>query len=199
MFTGIVQKYVPVIAIDRHPQLLKFAIQLEDHKGLSLGASIAVDGACLTVVKIDDSCVWFDVIEETLQKTTLNDLSVGKYVNMERAACFGDEIGGHQVSGHVYGTAKIVAVRDNQYTFQCPTGWMKYFFKKGYVAIDGVSLTIVEVDQAGTLTVHLIPETLARTSLGVKKVGDLVNIEIDAQTQTIVETIERVLQMQSNT
>jgi riboflavin synthase len=193
MFTGIVQKLVPVASVERQPHLLKYAIQLDDCANLELGASIAVDGVCQTVVKIDGGHVWFDAIEETLQKTTLKHVTSGLRVNVERAARFGDEIGGHQVSGHVYGTAKIVDIKDNQYTFQLPTEWMKYFFKKGYIAIDGVSLTIVDAHRDGKLTVHLIPETLARTTLGFKKVGDLVNIEIDAQTQVIVETIERVL------
>lgn len=192
MFTGIIQNLVPIAAVERTPELLKCAITLNDQTGLKLGASIAVDGVCLTVVRVDGSHVWFDVIEESLEKTTLKNLALGQLVNIERAARIGDEIGGHLMSGHVYGTAEISRIEGNCYTFQCPTSWMKYFFKKGFIAIDGISLTLVDVDPKGTFSVHLIPETLARTTLGIKTAGALVNIEIDPQTQTIVETLERM-------
>lgn len=192
MFTGIVQKLLPVAAIEKYPELVKLAIPLDDHTNLQTGASISIDGVCLTVVRTEGSLVWFDIIEETLQKTTLKNLVVDRLVNVERAARIGDEIGGHQMSGHVYGTAEIAKIEANRYTFHCPSAWMKYFFQKGYIAVDGVSLTLVDVDPKGFFTVHLIPETLARTTLGVKKTGDLVNIEIDPQTQTIVETLERL-------
>lgn len=191
MFTGIVAKLVPVVAVEKRPNLLKYAIELDDINNLALGASIAVDGACQTVVAIQGSYVWFDAIQETLKKTTLSDLEIGQRVNVERAARFGDEIGGHLVSGHVYGTGTIFKIEDNRFTIQCSPHWMKYFFEKGYVAIDGVSLTLVDVHPEGYFTVHLIPETLARTTLGIKGVGSRVNIEIDSQTQTIVETLER--------
>jgi riboflavin synthase len=192
MFTGIVQKLCPVAAIEKLPHHVKLAVALDDQTHLQLGASIAIDGVCLTVVKKDGSTVWFDVIEETLSKTTLNDVAVGKMVNVERAARFGDEIGGHLVSGHVIGTAEIEKIEENRYTFRCHPDWMKYFLPKGYIAVDGISLTIVDVDSKGTFSVHLIPETLARTTLGIKSQGTRVNIEIDAQTQAIVDTVERL-------
>ncbi len=193
MFTGIVQKLLPVTHVQPQSGMLKFAVQLEDQGGLQLGASIAIDGVCQTVVRIDGSDVWFDAIPETLEKTTLKNLIVGQLVNLERAARFGDEIGGHFLSGHVFGLAKLIRIHENQFTFQCPGEWIKYFFKKGYVAIDGISLTLVDVDLEGYFTVHLIPETLKRTTLGYKKIGDWVNIEIDSQTQVIVETVEQIL------
>lgn len=192
MFTGIVAKLVPVVAVEKHSHWLKYAIEIHEQENLSLGASISVDGVCQTVVAIQGSYVWFDVIQETLEKTTLSDLQLGQLVNIERAARFGDEIGGHFVSGHVYGTATILKIEENRYTLGCPPEWMKYFFKKGFVAIDGVSLTIVDVNLEGSFTVHLIPETLSRTTLGIKRAGSRVNIELDSQTQTIVETIERM-------
>lgn len=193
MFTGIVQKLLPITHIEIHPHLVKYSIALEDQSGLQIGASIAIDGTCQTVTRIDGSDVWFDAIPETLLKTTLKNLAVGQLVNVERAARFGDEIGGHILSGHIFGTATLVRIHQNRFTFQCPTEWIKYFFKKGYVAIDGVSLTIVDVDKDGYFTVHLIPETLGRTTLGFKKSGASVNIEIDSQTQVIVETVEQIL------
>lgn len=193
MFTGIVQKLLPITQIISGDHLLKYAVALEDQAGLQIGASIAIDGVCQTVVRIDGSDVWFDAIPETLEKTTLKTLTIGQLVNVERAARFGDEIGGHILSGHIFGTAQLVRIHQNQFTIQCPPEWIKYFFKKGYVAIDGVSLTIVDVDQEGYFTVHLIPETLGRTTLGFKKCGASVNIEIDSQTQVIVETVEQIL------
>ena len=192
MFTGIVQKLLPITQIQHQQGLLKYAIHLEDQTNLKVGASIAIDGTCQTVVRIDGTNVWFDAIPETLEKTTLKNLIVGQLVNMERAAKFGDEIGGHILSGHVYGTATLTNIHENQYTFQCPAEWMKYFFEKGFIAIDGASLTLVDVDGKGAFSVHLIPETLLRTTLGFKKTGALVNIEIDSQTQTIVECCTRI-------
>lgn len=193
MFTGIVQKLVPVTAIEKTPRLLKYAICLEESPSVELGGSISIDGVCQTVVKKEGKNIWFDAIEETLKKTTLKELQVGQRVNMERAARMGDEIGGHIVSGHVYGTAKIVSIHHNVYLFHCPAEWMKYFFEKGFIAVDGVSLTVVDVDMKGAFSVHLIPETLSRTTLGIKSVGDLVNIELDSHTQAIVDTVERVM------
>ena len=129
MFTGIVQKKCSVAAVERLPRLLKYAIALDETERLALGASIAIDGVCQTVVKIENGLVWFDVIEETLKKTTLNDLVVGRIVNVERAVQVGDELGGHQMSGHVYGTAQIAEVVDNRYVIQLPEKWSKYFFE----------------------------------------------------------------------
>lgn len=156
-----------------------------------------MDGVCQTVVALENQNVWFDAIQETLDKTTLHALAAGNLVNIERAAKFSDEIGGHLVSGHVYGTAQIYKMRNwennREIQFQCSPSWMKYFFPKGYIAIDGVSLTLVQVDPKGFFSVHLIPETLRITTLG-RKEGDFVNIELDSQTQVTVDTVERVLE-----
>lgn len=199
MFTGIIQGNGKVISVEQAPGFLHYCVAFPPHllEGLQIGASVSLDGACQTVVSIDSNKVWFDAIEETLLRTTLSDLAVGRIVNLERAARFGDEIGGHILSGHVFGKAQIVDVEESEYnaimTVQCPPNWMKYFFEKGYVALDGASLTLVEVDPKGLFTVHLIPETRRLTTLGFKKEGDLVNLELDAQTQSIVETVERLL------
>ena len=135
------------------------------------------------------------MIGETLQRTTLKQLGKGDFVNIERAARFGDEIGGHLLSGHIMGTAHIESIERTAHNcvmwLRCSLEWGKYLFSKGYIALNGASLTLVDVEKAtGLFSVHLIPETLRQTTLGAKKAGDLVNIEIDAQTQAIVETIE---------
>ncbi|HEY0633933.1 MAG TPA: riboflavin synthase subunit alpha, partial [Gammaproteobacteria bacterium] len=164
--------------------------------GLQPGASVAHNGCCLTITAIAGALVSFDLMAETLRLTNLGELKVGERVNVERAARFGDEIGGHAMSGHIMTTAPVSRVIDSannrQVWFQIPAGLGKYIFTKGYIGIDGISLTIGEV-QGGEFCVNLIPETLARTTLASRTRGEQVNIEIDPQTQAIVDTVERVL------
>ncbi len=165
--------------------------------GLKPGASVAHNGCCLTVVRMDGDRVTFDLMQETLRVTNLGLLKVGDRVNFERAARFGDEIGGHQMSGHIIAMAEITRVLDSennrQVWFRLPPELGKYIFAKGYIGIDGISLTIGEVEGA-EFNVNLIPETLERTNMGSCKAGDSVNIEVDPQTQAIVDTVERILE-----
>jgi riboflavin synthase len=165
--------------------------------GLSLGASIANNGCCLTVTKIDGDLVSFDLIQSTLGITNLGLLQVGDKINIERAAKIGDEIGGHLMSGHILTFATLVecVVTEHNTTLwlTLPPQYAHFLFEKGYIGLDGISLTIGQVD-SNRFCVHLIPETLARTNLGWRKVGDVINIEIDPQTQVLVETVQRLLQ-----
>jgi riboflavin synthase len=200
MFTGIVQACVPVTRVDRKPGLITYTVALpqDSQRRLEPGASVSIDGVCQTVVSIGDSGAIFDAMQETLSTTTLGDLVEGAKVNVERSASLGDEIGGHVLSGHVIGTAEIVAVRDSENnhakTFRVPAEWMKYVFPKGFIALDGASLTLAHVDkQNRTFEVWFIPETMKRTTLGFKGAGARVNVEIDSRTQIIVDTVERVL------
>lgn len=198
MFTGIVQGLAKVESVESSPGRKQIKVLMGPAliQGLQTGASVSIDGVCLTAVSIDGDIAAFDVIQETLERTTLKDIHAGGAVNIERAAKFGDEIGGHLLSGHVFDSATIESIERPPnnviMTFRGKPEWMKYLFRKGYIAIDGVSLTLVDVSPNHTFTVHLIPETLRLTTLGRKKVGDKVNIEIDAQTQAIVDTIERI-------
>jgi riboflavin synthase len=197
MFTGIIQAIGTIIHLQMSGSILKYAVQFPSEMlpGLRLGASVSVGGICQTVIQIDGDLVWFEAISETLERTTLKALQKGQTVNLERSARLGDEIGGHLLSGHIYGEALVSAIEKNIYHIRCPLEWMKYFFAKGFIAIDGISLTVVEVYKSkGIFTVHLIPETLSRTTLSQKKVGDKVNIEIDTVTQTTVETVFQILQ-----
>lgn len=202
MFTGIVRDLCRVAKIQKKPQLMSYAIQFDNSwlRRLEVGASVSVDGVCQTVTKLEQNLVWFDAIQETLNRTTLDSLEIGRQVNIEPSARIGDEIGGHLLSGHIFGKAQISHINqsENQYIvkIQCSPDWMKYFFSKGFIALDGASLTLVDVDPKGEFTVHLIPETLARTTFGFKKVGDFLNVELDSQTQIIVETIERLIAQQ---
>ena len=199
MFTGIVQGVAKIIAIDEKPNFRTHVVALPPEllPGLETGASVAHNGCCLTVTHIDGDKVSFDLMKETLRITNLGELVPGDLVNIERAAKFSDEIGGHLMSGHIMTTAevsKILTSENNRQIWfkpQDPT-LLKYILHKGFIGIDGISLTVGEVT-ATRFCVHLIPETLERTTLGRKKLGARVNIEIDPQTQAVVDTVERVL------
>ncbi len=197
MFTGIVQGMATVEEVQAAPGLTTFVIRLPEDKtdGVAIGASVAINGTCLTVTRQEGSALYFDAIQETLRLTTLGDLKPGDSINFERAARIGDEIGGHLLSGHVHTTATITEIvrPENNVTlwFDVPEQWMKYIFAKGYIAINGASLTIGEV-QDNRFNVHLIPETLRATTFGTATEGTRVNLEIDSQTQTIVDTLARL-------
>ncbi|MGB9096188.1 riboflavin synthase subunit alpha [Erwinia sp.] len=199
MFTGIVQGTAEVLAIEEKPNFRTHVVRLpaELLPGLELGASVSHNGCCLTVTEVQGDRVSFDLVKETLRITNLGDLIVGDTINVERAAKFSDEIGGHLMSGHIMTTAeisKIITSENNRQIWFKPQDaeQMKYILYKGFIGIDGISLTVGEVTKT-KFCVHLIPETLARTTLGAKRLGDRVNIEIDPHTQAIVETVERVL------
>ncbi len=196
MFTGIVLGLAEIKEVERREALTSYAVDLPWRDQLQLGASVSIDGVCQTVVKMDQ-WVWFDAIEETLEKTTLADLQIGQRVNVERALRLGDELGGHMMSGHVIGCGTLLDRDEGESTLALRIGvdsdLMRYILNKGFVAVDGVSLTVGEVGR-DSFFVHLIPETRDRTTLGTKRAGDRVNIELDAQTQAIVATTERVLQ-----
>lgn len=198
MFTGIVQGTAEVVAIEEKERFRTHTIRMPAAflDGLKNGASVAHNGCCLTVTGIVDDQVSFDLMQETLRVTNLGLVQIGDRVNFERAARFGDEIGGHQMSGHILCMATVTQVirseNNRQIWFLIPQDYMRYVFTKGYIGIDGISLTIGEVDK-DTFCVNLIPETLERTNMGIRKVQDRVNIEIDPQTQAIVDTVERVL------
>jgi len=200
MFTGIVKGRGKLVKIEKYAGLHKLSVSLPDgcDLNLELGASISIDGVCLTVCGIDSSIVRFDVMQETLLKTTLGSLSLGDEVNVERAAKHTDEVGGHQISGHVDCTIEVIKIDkpENNYviSFRVPAEWMPYIFSKGYLAINGASLTVVNADaKNNSFQVWLIPETLRLTTFGNKQVGQKVNLEVDRNTQVIVDTVRRYL------
>ncbi|MBV7299355.1 riboflavin synthase subunit alpha [Enterovibrio paralichthyis] len=198
MFTGIVQTTAEVVSIVKKAQFQSHGVKFSPEllQGLEIGASVAHNGCCLTVTRIEGDIVWFDLMQATLALTNLGGLNEGDSINLERAAKFGDEIGGHAMSGHIMCTATVVDIveteNNRQVWFALPQGINKYVFDKGYIGIDGISLTIGDVKQE-QFCVNLIPETLNRTNMGWRKVGDIVNIEVDPQTQAVVDTVERVL------
>ncbi|TAL19855.1 riboflavin synthase subunit alpha [Patescibacteria group bacterium] len=196
MFTGIVQGTTKVKKVEHQSGLIILTLDLgELARGLSEGASVSVAGVCLTARALRGGRVIFDLMDETLKKTTLGSLRVGDKVNIERSVKIGDELGGHRVAGHVSGTAAIAKVAtppgNRILTIKCARPWMDYILPKGFIALDGCSLTVVDAGR-DFFTVHLIPETLRRTTLGEKKAGDLVNLELDPQTVAVVETVKRL-------
>ena len=201
MFTGIVQGLVAVVGVEEDENLSRIELKMDDlASNIELGASVAVNGTCLTVTQVSDNgAVCFDIIKETLHTTNLGILQAGAQVNVERSFKVGDEVGGHIVSGHVTATATLSNLRaeghDRVLTFKLADEWLRFVLHKGYIGVDGASITVSSVDrEAGTFPISLIPETIERTTLGQLAIGDKVNVEVDSQTQTIVETIERVMQ-----
>lgn len=202
MFTGIVAGTYRIRSVVPTETTLKIGIELPPsllHE-LAIGASVSVDGVCLTVTALKDECAFFDVVAETLSRTTLATLTSEQLVNIERAARLGDEVGGHLISGHIIGTAEIAHIEhvgdSRLFTFTCRNRWMRYIIPKGFIAIDGASLTIVDTWPSGSFSVAIIPETFRNTTFGIKGIGNEVNIEVDPQTQVIVETVERLLMYQ---
>lgn len=201
MFTGIVQGVAKIANIVDQPGLRTFTITFPQGfcEQLEIGASVAVDGVCLTVTKRHgEDVAEFDVMQQSLAITTLGQLQHNSPINVERAARDGAEIGGHPLSGHVDFTATLTNIRqlENNYVLRIavPSQWLRYIFAKGYIAINGASLTIAEVNrQEAWFEVWLIPETLRMTVFAEKKVGDTLNIEIERTTQVVVDTVRNVL------
>ncbi|SFK53271.1 riboflavin synthase [Shimia haliotis] len=195
MFTGIITDIGEVRALEKRGDLRARIGTSYDTAGIDLGASIASEGVCLTVVELGPD--WYDVeiSAETVSKTNLGDWVVGKRVNLERALKVGDELGGHIVSGHVDGVAELVAMRDEgdstRFTFRAPEALAKFIAPKGSVALNGTSLTVNEVDGC-EFGINIIPHTKDVTTWGQAKVGDAINLEID----TLARYVARLAEMQ---
>ena len=198
MFTGIVSGKGYVHKIIKSKDYISLIIKAPKgfSKNLTKGASVSVNGVCLTVKKGKTDILEFDVIEETLQKTNLKNLSKSSGVNLERSMTAKTEIGGHLVSGHIHGTGEVLKVINRQATkdlqIKIPTSLREYFFYKGYVALNGCSLTIGKVLKT-SFYIHLIPETVSVTTFKDIKQGDLINIEVEQATINTVETVKRVM------
>ena len=200
MFTGIVQGLANVHSIEKGEAVWTFAIDLPNTVGLERGASVAVNGVCLTATEMDGERVLFDVINETLERTNLSSVQVGDDVNVERSLKMGDELGGHLLSGHIMGLGQLTRRTEVgegvDFTVEAPASMMKYIHEKGYIGLNGASLTIGTVE-GNRFHIHLIPETLRLTTFGTLQEGEQVNIEIDAMTQTIVATVERIMKQEN--
>ena len=201
MFTGIVQAVAQVATLTDRPGLRSFELAFPPgfDAGLEIGASVACDGVCLTVTERpspDRAC--FDVMQQSLALSTLGGLAVGSLINVERAARDGAEIGGHPLSGHVDCQATLLAIHrpENNCVLRLvvPASHRRYVFAKGYIAVNGASLTVAEVSRSeGWFEVWLIPETLRQTTFGQKREGDALNLEIERATQVVVDTVREAL------
>ena len=196
VFSGIVEGTAVVSRITKEPGLYRLEIKTASDfsSGLQIGGSVCVDGVCLTVSSINSNFLGFDVMMETLNVTTLNNVKENDIVNVERSVKLGDEIGGHLVSGHVSDVVIVSEIEkpENNHviTFQTNSEAIRYIFPKGYIALNGVSLTVGDVNHSDNcFSVYLIPETLRLTNLGHKEVGDSINLEIETQTRNMVDTI----------
>ncbi|MBT5216167.1 MAG: riboflavin synthase subunit alpha [Gammaproteobacteria bacterium] len=198
MFTGIVSGQGIIHKIKNNVDYASIAIKAPAgfSKNLKRGASVAVNGVCLTAKKGATDLLEFDVITETLEKTNFKLLIKGNKVNLERSMKADTEIGGHLVSGHIHGVGIIKSINDRGQTkdlrIQPPASLMEYLFYKGYVGLNGCSLTIGKVFKS-SFNIHLIPETIKVTNFQKMKKGDLINIEIDQTTINTVETIKKIM------
>ena len=203
MFTGIIEEIGEVLAIEKGRDSARLAIRgplvCSDAR---LGSSIAVNGTCLTVTDLDEASFGCDVMAETLNRTALGGLAPGSRVNLEHPVPVGDRLGGHIVQGHVDTTGTLLARHHEErwdvLEISVPDELMGYVAVKGSIAIDGISLTVVDVvDDAGSegtggrVTVSLIPETLRRTTLGLAQVGEAVNLEVDVMAKYIARYLSR--------
>jgi riboflavin synthase len=197
MFTGLIQAVGQVSAITHQESSARLEITSPEIAAqIAQGDSVSVNGACLTVVTFDSSKFSVDVMVQTLKLTSTGSLEVGSAVNLELATRTSDRLGGHIVQGHVDGVAKVVAISaDSQWTrmdLAIPTELMKYVVAQGSICLEGVSLTVGELnDAANQISVWLIPETLAKTNLSKKSLGDQVNVEVDVLAKYVERLIAR--------
>ncbi|QTM69352.1 riboflavin synthase subunit alpha [Buchnera aphidicola (Hormaphis cornu)] len=198
MFSGIVAGCGEINLITKENSFLTYIVKfpLCLLKNLKIGASVANNGCCLTVTAINDKYVSFDIIKETLIHTNLKYLNIGDVINLERSLMLGDEIGGHLVSGHINGLSEIVDIIRTKKNVEVwinntNENFKKYIFRKGFICIDGVSLTVGNISN-DCFSINLIPETISRTIFKNMSINKIVNIEIDCITKTIVDTVERI-------
>ena len=194
MFTGIVQELGTVVAVERKQGLTRLRIHAP-HTAPSVfpGESLAISGVCLTVVRTDRGILAFEIIPETVRLTNLGKLSVGARVNVERSLSLSDRLNGHLVLGHIDGVGKVTrytrASGEVAVSIRVDRTLRNFLVPKGPIAVDGVSLTVGPQRSADTFSVFLIPETIHKTTLGVRRVGDLVNIEIDYFAKLIAQLL----------
>jgi riboflavin synthase len=179
MFTGLVAGVGRVVSCASTPDGSRIEVESSLAGELSLGDSVAVNGACLSATSVEGSRFAADVVAETLRRTTLGDLAVGSRVNLELPLRASDRLGGHVVLGHVDGTATVSELREaGEVVFEIEPGLARYVVEKGSIALDGVSLTVAKID-GSAVTIALIPETRRSTTLGFVTIGSRVNVEVD--------------------
>ena len=190
MFTGIVEELGEVVEATPARMVIRAKVTLE---GTRIGDSIAVNGTCLTVVHLRDDTFAVDIAPETLRRTNLGDAMPGARVNLERAMALGERMGGHMVQGHVEATGRLLLAEPEGQAvlmeFQAPPEIMRYVVPKGFIAVDGISLTVVQ-RRLSSFTVSVIPYTLINTVLGFRRVGDRVNLETDIVARYVEQFVQ---------
>ena len=198
MFSGIVQTVGKIESIKDKNHIK--TIRIETHgnylEDIAIGQSVSVDGVCLSLVKKNNEYCEFEAVEETINRTTLGSYKQGSKVNLEKSLKFGDTVGGHFVSGHIHTRGRIVEVEligeSKNILVEIEEKWIKYLTEKGYISVNGASITIGKVSK-NTFYVHLIPETLKTTNLDELIYDNYVNLEFDQTTIAIVDTTERLI------
>lgn len=198
MFSGIVQTVGKIESIKDKNHIK--TIRIETHgdylKDIAIGQSVSVDGVCLSLVKKNNEYCEFEAVEETINRTTLGSYKQGTKVNLEKSLKFGDTVGGHFVSGHIHTIGRIVEVElvgeSKNILVEIEEKWIKYLTEKGYISVNGASITIGKVSK-NTFYIHLIPETLKTTNLDELIYDNYVNLEFDQATIAIVDTTERLI------
>ena len=197
MFTGLISHLGHVKSIELYGDSAKLYIECPEITGeIKIGDSVSVNGVCLTVTEFDSSGFAVDVMVQTLNLTSTGKLKVSDQVNLELATKSSDRLGGHIVQGHVDGVAQVASIAQEpkwqRMDIKLPKALMKYVVAQGSITVEGVSLTVGQLDDdADQVTVWLIPETLAKTNLSTKKVGDLLNIEVDVLAKYVERLIAR--------
>jgi riboflavin synthase len=194
MFTGLVADLGRVAGIDRSGDGARVRIETALADQLQAGDSVAVNGVCLTAAEVDGSSFSAEAMNETLARTSLTGLDTGTEVNLELPLRAGDRLGGHVVQGHVDGVGRVLSVGEDGFArrvvVQAPEEVLRYVVRKGSIAVDGVSLTVAEVDER-SFTVSLIPETLERTTLGRIQRGKPVNLEVDVLAKYVEKAVQQ--------
>lgn len=200
MYTGLIQEIGHIVLINKREGVTRISVDASKKflSGLRVGSSIALNGICLSVTKVTKYYFCLDVTEATAFITNLKDSSIHDRVNLERSAVAGGEVGGHLTAGHIDGTGRITAITQLgeaiELLITVPDEIMRYVFAKGFLAVNGASLTVATVVmEERTLTFNLIPETLRQTTFSSAKVGDSVNIEVEPSTRVLVDTLRRNL------
>ncbi len=200
MYTGLIQEIGHIVLINKREGVSRISVDASKKflSGLRVGSSIALNGICLSVTKVTEYYFCLDVTEATAFITNLKDSSIHDRVNLERSAVAGGEVGGHLTAGHIDGTGRITAITQLgeaiELLITVPDEIMRYVFAKGFLAVNGASLTVATVVmEERTLTFNLIPETLRQTTFSSAKVGDSVNIEVEPSTRVLVDTLRRNL------
>jgi riboflavin synthase len=198
MFTGLVQDRATIHDIEGNSQSSIITIKTKLASEMKIGDSISINGVCLTATKILEELVTVDVMIQTLQLSNLGKLKSGSMVNAELATRADARLGGHIVQGHVDGTGKVIANEPGdawqKFVVEIPQALAKYVVNQGSICVDGVSLTVGEINAENKVTLWLIPETLAQTTLGAKKLGEIVNIEVDV----LAKYVERLMNARGN-